>query len=46
MLPPFWPTVYLYFLSGGDEFAGLAVNYGISNTYALDIPQFTTKPAS
>ena len=26
-----------------DELAALVVNYGISNTIVLDIPQFTTK---
>ena len=29
----------------GDHIAGLVVNYGISNTIVLDIPQFTTKTA-
>ena len=27
------------------DFAGLVVNYAISNTYVLEIPYFTTKPA-
>ena len=28
-----------------DQVTGLVVNYGISNTYVLEIPKFTTKPA-